>query len=76
MLHLWCTSKAKGGPRPQRKTSGSPDEKGLALPHTSDARPVRDALLAATALVHDLTLVTRNVSDFEPAGVEVLDLWN
>ena len=35
--------------------------------------PVIDALLAATARVHDLTVVTRNVKDFELAGVQVLN---
>ena len=35
--------------------------------------PVIDALLAATARVHGLTMVTRNVKDFEVAGVQVLN---
>ena len=35
--------------------------------------PVIDGLLAATAMVHDLTLVTRNVSDVEGLGVRVLN---
>ena len=35
--------------------------------------PVVDGLLAATALVHDMTLVTRNVSDIKGLGVRVLD---
>ncbi len=35
--------------------------------------PVIDALIAATARVHDLTVVTRNVKDFELAGVQVLN---
>jgi len=35
--------------------------------------PVIDALLAATARVHGLTVVTRNVKDFEVAGVQVLN---
>jgi predicted nucleic acid-binding protein len=34
---------------------------------------VIDALIAATARVHGLTVVTRNVKDFELAGVQVLD---
>jgi predicted nucleic acid-binding protein len=43
--------------------------------HIPDPRSIRDALIAATALVHGLTLVTRNVDDFEPTGVDLLDLW-
>jgi predicted nucleic acid-binding protein len=36
---------------------------------------VIDALLAATALQHNLTLVSRNVSDFPVAGLAIVDLW-
>jgi hypothetical protein len=43
--------------------------------HVPDPRPLRDALIAATALVHGMTVVTRNVADFEPTGVAVLDPW-
>lgn len=43
--------------------------------HVPDPRPMRDALIAATALVHRMTVVTRNVRDFEPMGVEVLNPW-
>ncbi|MGC4190175.1 MAG: type II toxin-antitoxin system VapC family toxin [Thermomicrobiales bacterium] len=35
-----------------------------------------DLLIAATALEHDLTVVTRNVRDFAPTGVSLLDPWN
>jgi predicted nucleic acid-binding protein len=35
--------------------------------------PVKDSLIAATALVHELTVVSRNVSDFEKAAVPVFD---
>jgi hypothetical protein len=43
--------------------------------HVPDPRPVRDALIAATALVHGLTVVTRNVADFEPTGVQIFNPW-
>lgn len=43
--------------------------------HIPDPRPERDALIAATALVHDLTVVTRNIADFEATGVPLLNPW-
>ena len=43
--------------------------------HVPDPRPVRDALIAATALIHGMTVVTRNVADFEPTGVLILNPW-
>jgi predicted nucleic acid-binding protein len=39
------------------------------------SRPVVDTLLASTALVHKLTLVTRNISDVHDLGVKPLDPW-
>ena len=44
--------------------------------HVPDLRPVRDALIAATALVHGMRVVTRNASDFAPTGVPVVDPWS
>lgn len=43
--------------------------------HVPDPRSDRDALLAATALVHGLTVVTRNVADFRATGVPLVDPW-
>lgn len=43
--------------------------------HVPDPRPDRDALIAATALVHGMTMVTRNVRDFTPTGVETVNPW-
>jgi predicted nucleic acid-binding protein len=40
-----------------------------------DPLPVIDSLLAATARVHGLTLVTRNVPDIERTGVASLNPW-
>lgn len=40
-----------------------------------DPRSERDSFIAATALVHRCTLVTRNVRDFEPMGVAILNPW-
>lgn len=44
--------------------------------HVPDRRSERDALIAATALVHGMTVVTRNVADFEPTGVPLLNPWD
>ena len=43
--------------------------------HVPNLRPERDALIAATALVHGMTVVTRNVRDFEPTGVSIFNPW-
>ena len=43
--------------------------------HVPDPRPVRDGLISATVLVHGMTVVTRDVADFEPFGVLLLNPW-
>ena len=43
--------------------------------HVPDPAPERDALIAATALVHGMTLVTRNVRDFAGTGVKLINPW-
>ncbi len=43
--------------------------------HVPDKRSERDPLIAATALVHGMTIVTRNVADFTPTGAAVLNPW-
>ena len=43
--------------------------------HVPDRRAERDALISATAMVHGLTVVTRNVAHFEPVGVALLNPW-
>ena len=43
--------------------------------HVPNRKPDRDALIAATALVHGMTVVTRNSKDFDSTGVRVLNPW-
>ncbi len=43
--------------------------------HVPDPRAHRDALIAATAIVHGMTVATRNVADFAPTGVRIFDPW-
>jgi predicted nucleic acid-binding protein len=43
--------------------------------HVPDPRSERDALIAASALVHELVVVTRNVDDFRATGVKILNPW-
>ncbi|WP_176048634.1 type II toxin-antitoxin system VapC family toxin [Burkholderia sp. BCC1644] len=44
--------------------------------HVPDRRSERDALIAATALVHGMTVVTRNVADFAATGVAIVNPWD
>ena len=54
----------------------TPVAKRCARLHVPDPRAERDALIAATALVHGMTVATRNTLDFGPTGVTVLNPWD
>ncbi len=43
--------------------------------HVPNPRPERDAMIAATAIEHKFTIVTRNVADFANMGVDLIDPW-
>lgn len=46
-----------------------------AVLHVPDPRSDRDALIAATALAHGMTVVTRNVNRFQPMGTPIINPW-
>ena len=54
---------------------GVPVAQCCAKLHVPDPKSDRDVLIAATALVHGMTVITRNVADFQAAGVELLNPW-
>lgn len=43
--------------------------------HVPNKRPYRDSMIAATALEHGFTLVSRNVADFQIPGIKLLNPW-
>ena len=43
--------------------------------HVPEPKPYRDGLIAATALIHGMTIVTRNVADFQATGVALMNPW-
>jgi predicted nucleic acid-binding protein len=43
--------------------------------HVPDTQPINDAFIAATALVHGMTVATRNAADFVATGVKLVNPW-
>ena len=62
--------------RQDRAALRRPARAGPALRNMPDRRSERDALIAATALVHGMIVVTRNVADFTPLGTPLLNPWS
>jgi predicted nucleic acid-binding protein len=75
MLRAWIDDKVL----PTFETRILPVDTAVALRcarlHVPDPRSERDALIAATALVHRMKLVTRDVADFAPMEVDLLNPW-
>lgn len=53
----------------------TPVARRCAALHVPDPKPERDAIIAATALVHGLTVATRNLADFREMGAKLVDPW-
>lgn len=59
--------------------SGTADHWGRIVARCqANGRPIgaMDAFLAATAAQHQLTLVTRNIADFDATGIRIFDPWS
>lgn len=65
--------------RPEFSARTLPIDEAIALRcarlHVPDPRSDRDALIAATALHHGMSVVTRNVADFAATGVPLINPW-
>ena len=75
VLRTWMDTRVL----PEFKERTLPVDPAVALTcarlHVPDPRPERDALIAATAIVHRMAVVTGNVADFEKTPVEVINPW-
>jgi hypothetical protein len=75
MLRTWLDDKIM----PEFKGRIIPVDTEVALRcapmHVPDPKPERDSMIAATALVHGLTVATRNIADFEACGARVFNPW-
>ena len=76
-LRLWLEHDLRGwfGPRILPVGPDVADRWGRLLANVGRPVPSIDSLLAATALHHELRLVSRNVKDFDYAGVDVINPW-
>ncbi len=75
VLHAWLHSKVI--PEFERRILpiDMPEALRCAQLHVPDPCSFRDSLIAATALSHGMTIVTRDVKDFGPTGVSLLNPW-
>jgi len=75
LLHTWFSTKVL----PAFENRVIPIDKNVALKcaafHVPDRRSDRDTFIAASAIVHGMTVVTRNVKDYDSSKVKLLNPW-
>lgn len=75
VLRLWLHDKVMPAFAGRILSIDAPIALRCARLHVPETKSERDAWIAATGLVHDLTVVTRNLADFAGTGVTLLDPW-
>lgn len=75
LLRLWLDSQVIPTFSSRTMPIDVPIAQCCASLHIPDPRSERDALIAATAIVNGMTVVTRNLADFEPTDVKLLNPW-
>jgi hypothetical protein len=75
MLHAWLHSKVIPEFEGRILPIDMPEALRCAQLHVPDPCSFRDSLIAATALSHGMTVVTRDVKNFKPTGVSLLNPW-
>lgn len=76
MLRLWLNSQVLTVFSKRILTLDVAVAQRCAKLHVPDPQSDRDAIIASTALVHGMTVVTRNISDFDKSGADLLNPWN
>lgn len=76
LLRKWMDGRVLPEFRPRTLPVDADAALRCAALHVPDPKPERDALIAAIALVHGMTVVTRNTTDFETMSVPLLNPWN
>ncbi|MDR1807228.1 MAG: type II toxin-antitoxin system VapC family toxin [Propionibacteriaceae bacterium] len=74
-LRRWFIAKVIGHFAPRILPVDLAAARATAPLHVPNPAPERDALIAGTALAHDLIVVTRNVADFDRFGVPYVNPW-
>lgn len=75
MLRAWLEERVLGAFAGRILSIGVEVARRAAMMHVPNPRPERDAYVAATAVVHGMTVVTRNVADFAAQGVPLVNPW-